>query len=163
MRAGKPTARWIRPRSEPNRTNVTATPSRSANHCYITQIRCGTMLKSGCPLRMCHEARSHYLYPFIPCPILSSERLLVDKGVDGALGGTVRLEAPLQPHELPKNSTLLCLSCGMINGRIISISIYDFWKFIINGHNYEVSVSRSCSDHRVVWSVWHYHEPYKQN
>jgi hypothetical protein len=31
MRAGKPTAAWISPRSEPNRDNVTSTPCSSAN------------------------------------------------------------------------------------------------------------------------------------
>jgi hypothetical protein len=39
MRAGKATAGWITPRSEPNRTNVAATPSTPANlvtlRCYV--------------------------------------------------------------------------------------------------------------------------------
>jgi hypothetical protein len=47
MRAGKPTAGWISRRSEPNRANVTATPSGPANVCYITLLRRDRMLKSG--------------------------------------------------------------------------------------------------------------------
>ena len=35
MNAGKPTAGWISPRSEPNRAHVTATPSTPANCCYV--------------------------------------------------------------------------------------------------------------------------------
>jgi hypothetical protein len=46
MRAAKPTADWISPLSKPKRVNVTVTPCRPVNLCYMTLLCCGRMRKS---------------------------------------------------------------------------------------------------------------------